>query len=122
VNKFPFNTALQGPVLQKNYPDFFVLHISNSFPLHVWERQYQNSTYNGRQSRQIFQVEASCVLTPCSVVVGYVCFEGSCCLHLQGEYGGRTGLLYITTRRNIPKGFDLNLHRFQNLKSQQIFA
>jgi hypothetical protein len=31
------------------------------------------------------QAEVFCVVTPCSVVVGYKCFKGPCCLHLQGE-------------------------------------
>jgi hypothetical protein len=36
----------------------------------------------------MFQVDIFWVVTPCSVVVGYQCFGGSCCLHLQDEYGG----------------------------------
>jgi hypothetical protein len=31
------------------------------------------------------QVEVFCVVTPCSVSEGYEHFEGSCCLHPQGE-------------------------------------
>jgi len=31
------------------------------------------------------QVAVFWVVTPCSVVVGYRCFGGPCCLHLQGE-------------------------------------
>jgi hypothetical protein len=31
----------------------------------------------------IFQVEIVWVVMPCSVVVGYHCFRGPCCLHLQ---------------------------------------
>jgi len=26
------------------------------------------------------------VITPCSDMVGYQCFEGHCCLYLQGKY------------------------------------
>jgi len=33
----------------------------------------------------IFDVEVFWVMTPCSVVVGYQCFRGLCCLHLQGD-------------------------------------
>jgi hypothetical protein len=33
----------------------------------------------------MFQVEDSWVVTPCSVLMGYQRFRGSCCLHLQGE-------------------------------------
>jgi hypothetical protein len=31
------------------------------------------------------QVKVLCGVTPCSVVVGYQRFGGSCCLHLQGD-------------------------------------
>jgi hypothetical protein len=31
----------------------------------------------------IFQTEFFCVVTPCSVALGYQRFEGPCCLHLQ---------------------------------------
>jgi hypothetical protein len=33
----------------------------------------------------MFQVEVFWVVMPCNVVVGYQCFRGPCCLHLQGE-------------------------------------
>jgi hypothetical protein len=36
----------------------------------------------------IFQVEVFCVVTRCSVVVGYQRFRGPCCLHLQTEDDG----------------------------------
>jgi len=32
---------------------------------------------------EMFQVEVFCVVTPCSVVVGYRHFGWPCCLHLQ---------------------------------------
>jgi hypothetical protein len=31
------------------------------------------------------RVEVFCVVMPCIVEVGYQCFGGPCCLHLQGE-------------------------------------
>jgi hypothetical protein len=31
------------------------------------------------------QIEVFWVVMLCSVVVGYQCFRGSCCLHVQGE-------------------------------------
>jgi len=31
------------------------------------------------------QVEVFWVVTLCSIVVGYQCFRGPCCFHLQGE-------------------------------------
>jgi len=31
------------------------------------------------------QVEFFWVIMPCSVVVGYQCFRGPCCCHLQGQ-------------------------------------
>jgi hypothetical protein len=34
------------------------------------------------------QVEVLWVVTPCSVVVGYHCFRGPCCHHLQSEVSG----------------------------------
>jgi hypothetical protein len=33
---------------------------------------------------RLWNFEVFCVVTPCSVVVGYQSFTGSCCLHLQG--------------------------------------
>jgi hypothetical protein len=33
----------------------------------------------------MFQVDVFWVVTPSSVVVGYLCFGGLCCLHLQGD-------------------------------------
>jgi hypothetical protein len=38
------------------------------------------------------QVEAFLVGTPCSVVVGYQRFGGTCCLRLPGEDGGSKDL------------------------------
>jgi hypothetical protein len=35
-----------------------------------------------------FQVEDFCVVTPCSVVVGYQRFGELCCLHLQVKVNG----------------------------------
>jgi len=35
----------------------------------------------------IFRVELFWVVSPCSVVLGYQHFTGSCCLHLQGKVG-----------------------------------
>jgi hypothetical protein len=34
------------------------------------------------------QVEVLCVVTPCSVEVGYQSFGGPCCLYLHGEVNG----------------------------------
>jgi hypothetical protein len=33
-----------------------------------------------------------CVVAPCGIVGGYQSFEGTYCLHLQGENGGDTSL------------------------------
>jgi hypothetical protein len=33
----------------------------------------------------MFYVKVFCVVLLCRVVVGYQCFRGPCCLHLQGE-------------------------------------
>jgi len=46
----------------------------------------------------MFQVEIFWVVTPCSVV-GYLCFRGSCCLHLQNELArmGKNGSHYLAT-------------------------
>jgi hypothetical protein len=38
-----------------------------------------------RLSQRLFQIEVSWVVTPCSVVVGYRRFGGSCCHNLHGE-------------------------------------
>jgi len=37
---------------------------------------------------EMVQEKVLCVVTPCSVVVRYQCFRGSCCLHHQGEVNG----------------------------------
>jgi hypothetical protein len=50
------------------------------------------------------QVEVFRVVTPRSVVVGYQCFGGPFCLHLQ-----------VITRRHNPEELDLNLHHRENL-------
>jgi len=42
----------------------------------------------------MLQVEFFWIAIPCSVVVGYQCFGGTCCLHLQGEVNG-TGKIGI---------------------------
>jgi hypothetical protein len=34
------------------------------------------------------KVEVLLVVMPCSVAIGYQCFGGPCCLHLQGEVNG----------------------------------
>jgi hypothetical protein len=43
----------------------------------------------------IFQFEVICIVTSCSVVVGYQRFRGPCCLHLQGKVAGRERLRVI---------------------------
>jgi hypothetical protein len=42
----------------------------------------------------MFQAEVFWVMTTCSVVVGYQCFRGPCCLHFQH---GPLKRLYLTT-------------------------
>jgi hypothetical protein len=81
--------------------------------------------------------------TACSDVVGYQCFGGPCCLHLQGDinYARRRAYIYTwsafihftlkmkaakssemlvsyhsTIRRHNPEDLDLNPHRCVNLK------
>jgi hypothetical protein len=39
----------------------------------------------GAFTAAVFQVEVFWVVTPCSVVVGYQRFGGTCCLRLQGD-------------------------------------
>jgi hypothetical protein len=48
----------------------------------------------------MFQVEVLWVEMLCSVVVGYQCFMGPCCLHLLGEVArrGKTRILAMKTR------------------------
>jgi hypothetical protein len=48
----------------------------------------------------VFQVEVFCVVTPCSVVVGYQHFRGLCCLHLQGEVKMEAVKCWYTTTLN----------------------
>jgi hypothetical protein len=42
----------------------------------------------------MLQVEVFCVMTPCSVVVGYQRFVGPFCLHLQDEVKCSVVILY----------------------------
>jgi hypothetical protein len=45
----------------------------------------------------MIQVEVFWVVTSCSVVIGYQCFGGPCCYHLQGEVNGagRKGICMV---------------------------
>jgi hypothetical protein len=55
------------------------------------------------------QVIFFCIVIPCSDVVGYQCFGGQCCFHLQGEekmeaaQPSKTLVSYITTWCHIPE-------------------
>jgi hypothetical protein len=58
------------------------------------------------------------VVKPCSGGVGYQCFGGPCCIHLQGEV--KTGSKVPncnTTWHHNPEDSDLNLYCCKNLKS-----
>jgi len=51
------------------------------------------------------------VLAPCNDVVGYQCFGGPCCLHLQGEVNIEIMVSYcITTCYCIPEGHNMKGH------------
>jgi len=61
----------------------------------------------------IFQVEVFCVVTPCSIVVGYQRYKGPCCLYLQGEVKMAAWIsettYHKTTRRHNTQDLDLIL-------------
>jgi hypothetical protein len=58
----------------------------------------------------MFHGEVFCVMTPCSVVVGYQRFRGPCCLHLQVEAKMEAAWTYHnTTRRHYPGDLDLKI-------------
>jgi len=40
---------------------------------------------NKRKQNTVTQVKVVWVVMPCSFVVGYQCFRGLCCFHLQSE-------------------------------------
>jgi hypothetical protein len=54
----------------------------------------------------VFQVEVFCVVTSCSVVVGYRRFVSQCCLHLQGEVTGVSHSHIITDSQSVSFGFE----------------
>jgi hypothetical protein len=54
------------------------IHVENLESVRFWEGSFEVST------ALLFQTEVFCVVTQCSVVVGYKRVKGSCCLHLQG--------------------------------------
>jgi hypothetical protein len=72
------------------------MQISSSFPVDlieiggmtlpsdIHERTDSNVRFGVFRAVNI-QVEGFWVVVPCSVVVGYQCFRGPCCLHLQDE-------------------------------------
>jgi hypothetical protein len=73
------------------------------------------------------QVEISRVVTPCSDL-GYRCFGGPSCLHIQGQVEAEaarsfeTSVLYhIIIQRHNTKQWDLNLHRRKNLKYRIVY-
>jgi len=53
------------------------------------------------------QVYVFGVVTPCSVVAGYHCFGGPCCLHLHPDNGGSKVLLGILPQHY---GASLEIH------------
>jgi len=62
----------------------------SSVPQYLW------LTVSGFRTIELIQVELFWVVMRCSIVVGYQCFGGPCCLHLQGEVTILSELLRIS--------------------------
>jgi hypothetical protein len=63
------------------------------------------------------QVEVFWVVTPCNVAVGYQCFGGSCCFHLEGEVeavGSPEMFLsyHVTTYHDNPEDLNFKLLKY----------
>jgi hypothetical protein len=74
------------------------------------------------------RVEVFWVMTPSTVVVGYQCFGGSCCLHVnftlktEATQPSETLVTYnIATLCHKPEDHGFNLHRRGNLKSRNVY-
>jgi hypothetical protein len=65
------------------------------------------------------QGEVFCTVMPCNAVVGYQCFRGPCCLHLQSEVKKKatwTSEMLVsyhsTTWHHNPEDLDMKVHNY----------
>jgi hypothetical protein len=85
---------------------------------------YTYLNYKSHEDVQIYKMDVSWDVAPCSLVEAYRRFRGAFCLHYQGDEAVSTSEtsvnFYQTTRCNIPEDRHLHTRCRENLKSHHV--